>query len=159
MTPTTLALQMPFQSKEESISSFERTGLDGLGRFAAQRGARPPLNSDPLERMRVRTAIARVGLALVLILYLMTWAVGIPQVASGELDLAVQGELRFAAQASTRPSIHYNRFRVAFAPLPFVVVAYHEFSGRNVGGQGCWKAYLWWWGRHKAVYENWTWWH
>ncbi len=31
MTPTTLALQMPIKSKEESISSFERTGLARRG--------------------------------------------------------------------------------------------------------------------------------
>lgn len=34
MTPTTLALQMPFQSKEESISSFQRTNT--LRVFAAE---------------------------------------------------------------------------------------------------------------------------
>ena len=34
MTPTTVALQMPGESKEESISSFERTS--GPRAFAAQ---------------------------------------------------------------------------------------------------------------------------
>ena len=36
MTPTTLALQMPFQSKEESISSFERTRSAVVARFAGR---------------------------------------------------------------------------------------------------------------------------
>jgi hypothetical protein len=34
MTPTTLALQMPFKSKEESISSLQRA--NGLHPFAAE---------------------------------------------------------------------------------------------------------------------------
>jgi hypothetical protein len=50
MFPTTLALQLPIQSQEESISSFERSGPDGLGRFAGKGGAGPPLNSDPFGR-------------------------------------------------------------------------------------------------------------
>jgi hypothetical protein len=37
MTPTTLALQMPFQSKEESISSLEWARSAWVARFAGRR--------------------------------------------------------------------------------------------------------------------------
>jgi hypothetical protein len=44
--------------------SFERTGLDGLRRFAGQRGAGPPLDPDPSSRLETALPVLAVALSL-----------------------------------------------------------------------------------------------
>jgi hypothetical protein len=88
---------------------------------------------------------ARVLLWVILVLYVATWAVGVPAVQSSNTKWAIEEYKRVNLGNNPRvwESHPYVSTFLAFPILPFVIVSYHEYQLAGLYGWGGWDLQLW----------------
>lgn len=88
---------------------------------------------------------AKVFLCGILILYFVTWAVGVPTVQSSNTKWVIEQYKRLKEEKDTRVWEHhpYLRTFLSFPVLPFVVISYHEFQLHGIWGYGGLDIHVW----------------
>jgi hypothetical protein len=126
-----------------------------LARFVTTR-----LQTSPRERAVRRASSAfRLGVALVALAYLVTWAFGVPSVQSALENEAWQTWKRLEAR-NHAPELQiypFIRTYLAFPPLPFLVVTYHEYQVAGLHGWGGWQLHVWIPGHLRSLGSKWAW--
>lgn len=88
--------------------------------------------------------IVATVVAVLLGLYLITWAGGVSdihnRIASG---VVAAWERRLAGEVDIKPIKPQSRFGVAFAIFPGLIVSQHSWTTSSTGGESGWSLYLW----------------
>jgi hypothetical protein len=109
---------------------------------------RPVPNQDLSERPSSK--VRRLALAILALLYLVTWTFGVPAVTTALMSEAVQEQ---RALLDYRGKHHYERpqykptmvaVRVAFAPFPGLVAVLAETQQAGTCDWCGWSFFLWW---------------
>jgi len=102
---------------------------------------------------------AKFLLWAVLVLYIATWAVGVPAVQSSNSKWAIEEYKRINQGNNPRVSEShpYVRTYLAFPILPFVVVSYHEYQLAGLYGWGGWDFHLWYVKGSRSIFRATLW--
>jgi hypothetical protein len=102
----------------------------------------------------LRLAITLFGVA-----YLATWGFGVPTVQSALADNALQTYKKLESRDHSPDWQNYPFIRtyVAFPPLPFLIVTYHEYQLAGLHGWGGWQLHFWFPGHIRKLGSRMAW--
>jgi hypothetical protein len=95
-----------------------------------------------------------MAVVVVLVLYLITWTLGVPRVLTDFTSAEVAEYKRDKAEDNRVWEVHpVIRFLVAFPVAPALVLTYHEYQVAGLDGAGSWELSLWYGASSRSLWR------